>query len=373
MKLALVHDWLNGMRGGEKVLEVLCDLFPDADLYTLFYEPLRVSPKIRAMNPRTSVLQRLPFGRRHYRHYLPLYPWAIGKFDMRIYDTVISSSHCAAKGVRLREGQVHICYCHAPMRYIWDQYEAYFGGRNRWRLSSIVMRLFRERLRRWDVATAQRVDAFIANSQTVAHRIAQYYEQEAVVVHPPVDTEFFRPIGGVDDGEYFLVVSALVPYKRIDLAIEAFNDMKTPLWVVGEGPERARLERLAGPSIRFLGWVDDDTLLRLFNGCRALVFPGEEDFGITAVEAQACGRPVVALQRGGVVESVRDGRTGLFFNEPTVEALCDAVQQFKQIVFDRGVIRAVAERYGGDHCRTELAKTIQSILGQYGIETPSTL
>jgi len=367
MKLALVHDWLNGMRGGEKVLEVLCDLFPDADLYTLFYEPDRVSEKIRRMDPCPSVLQRFPFSRRFYRHLLPLYPWAIERFDMSIYDVVISSSHCAAKGVATGDSQVHICYCHAPMRYIWDQYEAYFGGRNRWRLSSLAMRFFRDRLRRWDVATARRVTAFIANSATVAERISRYYGRDAKVVHPPVDTEKFHPLAGGGGGDYFLVVSALVPYKRIDLAVEAFSRLGRPLVVVGEGPERRRLEKAAGPGIRLLGWVSDEELLKLYNGCRALIFPGEEDFGITAVEAQACGRPVIALRRGGVVESVREGRTGVFFDEPRVESLIEAVERFDRIVFDRGVIRAHAERFGGDRCRRELERVIREILADYGI------
>jgi len=367
MKLALVHDWLNGMRGGEKVLEVLCDLFPDANLYTLFYEPDRVSAKIRQMNPRASVLQRFPGARRRYRYYLPLYPWAIGKFDMSGYDVVISSSHCAAKGVRLNDRQVHICYCHAPMRYVWEQYDAYFRGRNRWRLSSLAMRLLRERLRRWDIATAKRVNTFIANSATVANRIARYYGCEARVIHPPVDTDRFCPRASDAQSDYFLVVAALVAYKRMDLAVEAFSRIGRPLWVVGEGPERRRLERSAGATIRFLGWVGDDELVDLYNGCRALIFPGEEDFGITAVEAQACGRPVIALRKGGVVETVLEHRTGLFFDEPTVESLCQAIGAFDGSHFDRGVIRGHAERFGGDRCRRELDRTIRAILGRHGL------
>ena len=368
MKVALVHDWLNGMRGGEKVLEVLIDLFPEADLYTLFYEPEKVSERIRQRQPRASVLQRFPLSQRLYRYLLPLYPWAIERFDMTIYDLVISSSHCAAKGVAVVDEQVHICYCHAPMRYIWDQYEAYFGGSRRWRPAAVLMRLFRKRLRRWDVAAAGRVDEFIANSSTVAERIKRYYGRDAAVVHPPVDTGFFRPLGG-ESKDFFLVVSALVPYKRIDLAVRAFTAMNRPLLVIGRGPERQRLEKMAGPSIRFFGWVDEDELVRLYNNCRALVFPGEEDFGITSLEAQACGRPVIALRRGGVVESVREGRDGLFFNEPTVEALTDAVGRFDRMVFDRGVIRAHAERFGGDRCREELNETIQRVLKKHGFET----
>lgn len=368
MKVALVHDWLNGMRGGEKLLEVLCDLFPNAHLYTLFYEPDRVSEKIRRMNPRPSVLQRFPFARTRYRYYLPLYPWAIGRFDMAPYGAIISSSHCAAKGIRTRQGQPHICYCHAPMRYIWDQYESYFGGRNRWRPSSLLMRLLRDRLRRWDVATARRVTEFIANSATVAARIERFYGRNARVIYPPVDIEKFRPLEG-PTGDYFLIVSALVPYKRIDLAVEAFSAIGKPLWIVGEGPERDRLERRSSPNIRFFGWVSDEQLLKLYNGCRALIFPGEEDFGITAVEAQACGRPVIALRKGGVVESVLDGRTGLFFDEPHPRALCQAVERFEKMRFDRGAIRANAERFGGERCRRQLQSAIQEILARHGIKT----
>lgn len=365
MKVALVHDWLNGMRGGEKVLEVLCDLFPEANVYTLFYEPDKISDKIRAMNPRASILQRFPLSRRLYRHLLPLYPWAIGRIDLSIYDVVISSSHCAAKGVWTEDGQIHICYCHAPMRYVWDQYDTYFGGSRRWRLSSIIMRLWRERLRRWDVQTSKRVDTFIANSQTVAGRIDKYYGRDAIVVNPPVDTERFRPLGG-KDSDYFLVVSALVPYKRIDQAVQAFNRLGKSLLVVGRGPERERLEKMAGPKVHFRGWVEDDELARLYNACRALIFPGEEDFGITSLEAQACGRPVIALRRGGVVETVGEGRTGLFYNEPSVDQLCAAVERFEKMVFDRGVIRARAERFGGDRCRDELDKVIQAVLKEHG-------
>jgi len=370
MKLALVHDWLNGMRGGEKLLEVLCDIFPDADLYTLFYEPDRVSERIRRMNPRASVLQRFPQTRRYYRHYLFLYPWAIGRFDLSAYDVVISSSHCAAKGVRLNDRQIHICYCFTPMRYIWDQYDAYFGGPNRWRPSALLMRLWRKRLRAWDIATARRVNHFIAVSTTVAQRIACYYDREATVVYPPVDTERFRIADcGLQKGEqdYFLIVAALVPYKRIGVAIEACARTNRALWIVGEGPERPRLERKAGPTVRFFGWVSDNELARLYNGCRALLFPGEEDFGITAVEAQACGRPVIALRKGGLLETVLDRRTGLFFNEPTVESLCEALATFDRTVFDRSVIRAHAEQFGGDHCRRELEGAIRTILRSHGI------
>jgi len=365
MKVALVHDWLNGMRGGEKLLEVLCDLFPEAELYTLFYEPDRVSETIRRRNPRASVLQRFPLARRYYRLYLPLYPWAIGRLDMSPYDAVISSSHCAAKGVRLNDRQLHICYCHAPMRYIWEQYDVYFGGRNRWRPVSLAMRLWRDRLRQWDVATAQRVNHFIANSMAVAHRIRRYYGREARVIYPPVDTARFHPVGGIE-GDYFLVVAALVPYKRIDLAVEACTRLGQTLCIVGDGPQRRALERRAGPTVRFFGWVPDDELVRLYNGSQALLYPGEEDFGITAVEAQACGRPVIALRKGGVVETVREHRTGLFFREPTVEALCEVLEQFNRAMFDRGVIRAHAEQFGGDRCRTELDSTIREMLESHG-------
>ncbi|MBM3333522.1 glycosyltransferase [Candidatus Sumerlaeota bacterium] len=370
MKVALVHDWLNGMRGGEKVLEVVCDIFPNADLYTLFYEPDFVSDKIRRMEPRPSVLQRFPFARRCYRHLLPLYPWAVERFDMSSYDAVISLSHCAAKGVRVAERQIHVCYCFTPMRYIWDQYGLYFEGPNRRRLQSLVMRLCRERLRSWDVSTAQRVSRFIAASMAVTHRIARYYNREAAVVHPPVDTDRFRPLD-VKQNDYFLIVAAIVPYKRIDLAVETFSRMGRRLLVAGDGPERSRLERRAGRSVRFLGWVSDEQLVELYNGCRALIFPGEEDFGITALEAQACGRPVIALRRGGALETVVEGRTGLFFSEQTSEALSQAVESFDSLSFDRTVIRAHAEKFGRDRFRRELEKTILGILSEHGLEATS--
>jgi glycosyltransferase involved in cell wall biosynthesis len=368
VKVALIHDWLNGMRGGEKVFEVLCDLFPDADAYTLFYESGLVSPTIRAMEVHPSVLQRFPFARRHYRLYLPFFPWAIGRFDLTGYDVVISSSHCAAKGVQLGKGQVHICYCHAPMRYIWDQYEAYFGGHNRWRLSSIGMSLLRGWLQRWDVKTAKRVDRFVANSRTVARRIERYYgRDDTVVVNPPINTDRFH-VQDVKQGDYFLIVAALVPYKRIDQAVEAFSRMERPLYVVGDGPERQRLEQHAGPSVHFTGWIDSEELVKFYNGCQAFLFPGEEDFGITAVEAQACGRPVIGLRRGGVTESVVEGQTGIFYDDPTVESLCQAVARFDQTTFDRAVIREHAEKFGGNRCRRELDNAIGAVLEEHGID-----
>lgn len=308
-RVVLVHDWLTGMRGGEKVLESLCKLYPDADLLTLVHVPGSVSPAIEHRRVRTSVIQRLPSPARWYRHYLPLFPFAIEQFDLDDVALVISTSHCAAKAVIPTGRAVHICYDHSPMRYGWDQFPAYFGPERLGTAGSAAARHVVAWLARWDRDTAPRVHRFLANSAHVAGRIRRYYNREAAVLHPPVDTRFFTPGDGAP-GNYFLVVSALVPYKRIDTAIRAADRLGVPLKIVGTGPDRDRLQAISGPDIEFLDRVDDAELRNLYRGARALVLPGEEDFGIAPVEALACGRPVVALARGGACETVEHGQSG---------------------------------------------------------------
>jgi glycosyltransferase involved in cell wall biosynthesis len=344
MRVAFVHDWLNGMRGGEKVLEAMLDLFPEAEIFTLFHVPEGVSKKINARRIHTSFLQRMPLARSHYRYYLPLYPRAIESFSLEGFDLVISISHCAAKGIRVPHGATHICYCLSPMRYIWDQYEAYFGGRRALSLGALVMPLFRKRLRHWDVETARRVDFFLAISRNIAEKVHGYYGRSAEVIHPPVDTDFFVPSD--NDGDYFLVVSAMVPYKRIELAVDAFNECGLPLVVVGEGPERRRLQARAKRNVRFVGRVSNEELARLYAECRALIFPGEEDFGLVALEAQSCGRPVIAFRAGGVLESVVEGETGIFFDTQDVESLKRAIERFQAKRFQKESIRSHALQFG---------------------------
>jgi glycosyltransferase involved in cell wall biosynthesis len=336
------------MRGGEKVLELLCETFPSADLLTLIHIPGSVSPTIERMQPRTSFLQRLPGIRRFYRYYLPLFPAAIEQFDLDQYDLVISTSHCAAKAV-IKPGRArHLCYCFTPMRYAWDQFDAYFGKERVGTVKSRLLRPVLGRMARWDAATADRVDRYVAISQHVASRIRRYYNRDAVVIYPPVDTEFYTPDGAGEADNFLLIVSALVPYKRIDMAIEASRLSGVPLRIVGEGPDRDSLASRAsrgGANVEFLGFLPDQELRDLYRRASAVLLPGEEDFGIAPVEAQACGRPVVALGRGGALETVIDGVTGVLVAEPTPEAFAAGIARSRQIAYDSNRIREHATRF----------------------------
>jgi glycosyltransferase involved in cell wall biosynthesis len=343
------------MRGGEKVLEVLCGLLPSAPIYTLFHFPGTVSPAIERHPIVTSALQRAPFLRRGYRYYLPLFPGAIERLELPgDRDLVVSSSHCVAKGVIKPPGARHVCYCHTPVRYAWDQRSAYFQGRGP--LALLRHRLL-ERLRAWDAATAHRVDTYVANSTFVAERIRRFYGREAVVVHPPVDVGFFTP----DDGPrepFVLFVSALAPYKRIGDAVEACRRLGLELRVVGTGPERRRLERSGGP-VRLLGRVDPATLRSLYRRALCFVQPGVEDFGISSVEALACGCPVVARDEGGVLDIVEHGRHGLLVGpDGGVEALAAAIDKVRQLRFNPLDLRRRAERFAELRCTDTLRKLL---------------
>ncbi len=309
-RVAIVHDWLTGMRGGEKVLEAICELYPDAAVYTLLRVPGSVSPSIERRRIHTSPAQWLPAVGRLYRNYLPLFPTIVELFDLDRYDLVISSSHCAVKSVVPAGHATHVCYCHSPMRYAWDQFGAYFGPDQVGNVQSRLLRPIMAGLARWDAGTAGRVDRFLANSQYVAGRIRRYYNRGSTVVYPPVDTEFYRPAAGPPEPG-FLIVSALVPYKRVDVAVEACRRIGAPLTIVGRGPEEARLRRLAGPDATFLGWRTDEEIRELYGRATAVLLPGIEDFGMVPVEAQASGAPVVALRAGGACETVVDGVTGV--------------------------------------------------------------
>ncbi len=338
--IAIVHDWLVSMRGGEKVLEVLCELFPDATLFTLVHAKGKLSPVIERMNIKTSFIQKLPFGLSHYQHFLPLYPTAIEQFDLSDFDLVISSSHAVAKGVRVRNTSLHICYCYTPMRYIWDQYEDYFSKDRSSLTARIGMRVFLNYLRRWDVASSKRVHHFIAISKNVQERIKRIYGRESVVIYPPVDVQRFQ-LSHQNEG-YYLIVSALVPYKRIDIAVEAFNQLGERLVIVGSGAEAQKLQKIAKKNIEFVGRASDEELSEYYAGCRALIFPGVEDFGIVPVEAMACGKPVIAFREGGAMETVVENKSGIFFHEQNVISLQNAVQSFEKLSFDASAIREYA-------------------------------
>lgn len=325
LKIAIVHYWLVNMRGGEKVLESLCELFPEADIYTLVVDPGCLSDQFKGHRITPSFVQNLPGAVRHYQSLLPLYPMALEQFDLSQYDLVISSESGPAKGVLTRPETCHICYCHTPMRYIWDMYHDY--RRDCGRLKRLAMIPLTHYLRQWDFASAARVDYFVANSWHVSRRIAKHYRRDAEVIHPPVDTGAFDLAEKSDD--FFLMVGQLVKYKRPDLAVEAFTRIGKPLVVIGEGEELSRLKKMAGSNVRFLGRQPFSVIKDHYARCRAFVFPGEEDFGITPVEAQASGRPVIAYGRGGALETVVDGVTGLFFAEPTGESLVDAISRFE--------------------------------------------
>lgn len=346
MRVALVQDWLTGMRGGEKILEVLCELFPDATVFALLHNKGAMSPVIERMKIKTSFIQHLPMKSTKYRHYLPLMPLAIGSLDFSGYDLIISTSAAVAKGAIPRDGAKHICYCNSPMRYVWDQYEEYFGKGRAGFITRSVMALVAPYLRRWDVRTCNRVHYFIANSHNVAERISRLYHRTSDVIYPPVNTDQFT-VSEKDDG-YYLIVSALVPYKRVDLAIEAFNKCGEKLLVVGSGPEREQLEKIANKNIEFLGWQSGESLAKFYAGCRALIFPGVEDFGIVPLEAMASGKPVVAFGEGGALETVvasGASPTGIFFYESTVEALNTAVKSLATLKLDPYAIRRYAETF----------------------------
>ena len=368
VRTALVHDWLTGMRGGEKCLEVFCELFPEATLFTLVHLDGTVSRRIETMRIQTTGLSRLPGVSRYYRSLLPVFPWLVESLDLSAYNLVLSSSHCVAKGVRVPPGALHISYIYTPMRYVWDLYEDYFGRASAGLVRGGLMRILRRRLQRWDAATASRVDHFVAISHHVADRVRRHYGRGSTVIYPPVETDRFRIRQGA--GEFYLVVSAFAPYKRVDLAIQACNLLQRPLKIVGTGQEARRLKTMAGPTVEFLDWRPDEEVAELYSRCRALLFPGVEDFGITPLEAMASGRPVIAYARGGALESVvpltpdsgrpvglgrspvrmtdgAEGPTGIFFSDQSTAGLIRAIELFEANAshFDPNTLRQWAQTF----------------------------
>jgi glycosyltransferase involved in cell wall biosynthesis len=345
-RVAIVHEWFTSMRGGEKCVEALCEVFPDADVYALLHVPGSVSPIIERALVRTSFVQHLPGARTHYRRYLPLFPSAVRQFDLCGYDLVITSNHCVAKGARVPPDALHVCYCYTPMRYIWNQYDEYFGKGRAGLLTRAAMRLCVGPLRRWDVATASHPHHFVAISENVRKRIQSIYGRSSDLIYPPVDTSRFT-LSRADRG-YYLIVSALVPYKAVDVAIAAFNETGDRLIIVGEGPDRPRLEKLAGKNIVFEGWQPDENLADYYAGCSGVIFPGEEDFGIVPVEAMAVGKPVLAYARGGALETVLDTptrKTGVLFHEQTIDGLLNGLRRLRTTRFDPVELRNHALTY----------------------------
>jgi len=357
VRMVFVHDWLNGMRGGEKCLELLCETYPGSSIYTLFCEKDKLSERILSHPIRTSWLQRVPGLLRGYRHYLPFYPAAMESFRVGPCDIVLSFSHCVAKGIPKRKNSIHICYCFTPMRYAWGFFDEYFGQMNI--LSRAVIRVFLKRLREWDKRSAARVDHFIAISQHIRKRIHDCYGRDAEVIYPPVNTLYYEPDHRVDREDFYLVVSALVPYKRVDLAVKTAKKFKKRLIVIGDGPQRRALETMAGTETRFLGWQPDDVLRDHYRRAKALLFPGEEDFGIVPVEMQACGGRVIAYGRGGALETVLGGQTGIFFPDLKIESLEEAMCRFEVITWDPDAPRKNALRFSGERFIMEMMTMVQ--------------
>ena len=365
LRVAIVHYWLVGIRGGEKVVEALCAMFPNADIFTLVCDETVLSDRLRKHRITTSFLQSIPGASRHYQKLLPIMPWALEGFDLRPYDLVISSESGPAKGIVPRPDALHICYCHTPMRYLWDHYQTYRERAGP--IGRAMMALTAPPLRAWDVTTAARVDSFVANSRHVADRVARYYRRDAEVIHPPVAVESFAP--RTDIGDFFLCAGQLVSYKRIDLAVEAFTRMNKKLVVIGEGGEASALRKAAGPTVTFLGRQPDAVLREHLSRCRALVFPGEEDFGIVPVEAMAAGRPVIGYGRGGIGETVSSERFGVLFNEQTPESLIAAVDAFERrdAAFDPSALRLHAQAFDDATFRRRMSDKIRRELRARGM------
>jgi len=363
MKVALVHDYLNQMGGAERVVLALHEMFPDAPLYTSMYDPERVDIAFKSMDIRTSFMQKFPLVKKHHQPFLPFYPFAMEQLDLRGYDLVLSSSSAFAKGVITRPETMHICYCHTPMRWCWN-YDEYVEREHLGRLPRSILPFFISGLRVWDQTSSMRVDHFIANSPVVADRIRKYYRRDAVVIPPPVEASRFIFDPTIRPEDYFLIVSRFMPYKRIDLAIEACNQLQLPLVIIGSGRDEKRLKSLAGPSIRFTGRLSDQEVLYYYSHCRALILPGEEDFGITPLEAQASGRPVIAYAAGGAMASVVDNVTGTFFHIQTVESLVEVLASFDEQRYDPLIIHNHALEFDQPRFRRRILQFIEAKMSE---------
>lgn len=364
MKVAIIHDWLTIYGGAESIIRILHDMFPDAPIYTTVYDRDNMPDDFRLMDIRPSFLQKMPFAKKKYTSYLMLMPRAFEQFNLEEYDLVISSNTSCSKGVITGANTLHICYCNTPMRYGWDFYHEYRSGKGA--LARVLISGMMKKIRMWDRLSADRVDTFIANSYNVSRRIKKHYKRESTVIYPPVRTSMFKK--SVQQEDYYLVVSRLVPYKRVDLVVEAFTKMGLPLVVIGGGSQYKDIAAKAGPNVKMLGRVDDDVVLHHMERCRAFLFPGEEDFGITPIEAEACGKPVIAYGKGGALETIVEDKTGVFFYEQTLEAVIGAVRRFEGMTFDADEIRAQAEKFSEERFRRELHDFIYAEYERFQME-----
>jgi len=358
MNIALAHDWLNQIGGAENVLEVLVTMFPGAPVFTTIYDPDLMPPAYRTWDIRTSWLNRAPGIHRHHQPYLPLYPAAVRSLDMRGYDVILSNKSGFIHGLKKSPGQTHLCYCLAPTRYVWD-YQSYAARERLGRLVDMALWPIIKQLQQWDYAAARQVDHFCAISTDIQQRIKRYYHRDSVVIAPPVDTGRFQPVSK-PRADYYFIVSRLIPYKRIDLAVQAFSRMGKRLIITGDGRDRAALEALAGPTVEFTGRLPWAEVVDLMANCKAFIFPGYEDFGITPVEAQAAGRPVIAFAAGGALDTVIDGETGVYFHQQMVDSLIEAVHRLEATPFDPAQIRRHAERFSVPRFERELRAWIEA-------------
>ena len=356
MKIAIVHDWLTNMGGAEQVVINFKEMYPEAPIYTTFYNPNNLDPKLKDIDVRTCFLQKKKMITNH-KKYFPLMPLAFENFDLNQYDVVLSSSSSCAKGVLTKPGSIHVCYCHTPMRYAWEKREEYLEGMGK--IKRALIKILLHYMRIWDVASANRVDYFIANSTEVQKRIKKHYKREAIVINPPVRCNLFNI--SENDGDYYIIVSRLVKYKRFDLAVQACKELNKRLIVIGEGPEKENLQKIADgcENIKFLGRLEDAEVKKYMAECKALLFPGEEDFGITPVETMASGRPVIAYGKGGVLDSIIDGKTGIFFKEQNVESLKEAIAKFETMKFNKREIRQHALQFDEKEFRKKMLEFIE--------------
>ncbi|KKS26288.1 MAG: Glycosyl transferase group 1 [Parcubacteria group bacterium GW2011_GWA2_42_11] len=359
MRVALVHDYLTQYGGAERVLEAFCEIWPEAPIFTLLYDEQKTGGAFIGRKIRTSFLQKLPLVKKHHRSFLMLMPLAVEQFDLSKYDLVLSDSASFAKGVITGPRTRHVCYCHTPTRYAWDDSHKYIEEFGYPSLVKKIAPFFINYLRVWDEAAAERVDHFIANSNFVASRVKKYYNRQAEVIYPPVKTKYFESNGA--GGDYFFIISRFLSYKKIDLAVKAFNQLGWPLKIAGDGPEKKRLQKIARENIEFLGLVDDERLKQLYAGCRAFVFAQEEDFGITLVEAMSAGRPVIAYRAGGALEIVKEGESGIFFDEQTETSLLAALKEFDNLVFSADRVRAAAAKFDKEVFKQKIKDYINNL------------